>query len=119
MSQQKEPLPIMIDAEEPVNDWFELSYAQYLTIPRSALQSMPVEWQKRFVQCLEQLDEAIDWRPSEGRYWVKLKDAHGKYVADPHQDYRRVILPYKGYEKSGLVGEKELIMGDWNKDINR
>lgn len=72
-----------------VHHWFELSYAQYLTIPRSVLQAMPLEWQRRFVECLEQLDDAIDWRPAEGRYWVKLKDAKGRYKSDPLADYRR------------------------------
>jgi hypothetical protein len=32
---------------ELIHNWFELTYAQYLTIPRSILQSMPVEWQRR------------------------------------------------------------------------
>lgn len=27
--------------ESPVSDWFELSYANYLTIPRSILEAMP------------------------------------------------------------------------------
>lgn len=72
-----------------IHDWFELSYAQYLTIPRSVLQSMPDEWQVRFVKCLEELDEAIDWRPDVGRYWVQLRDENGRYVADPLMDYER------------------------------
>ena len=72
-----------------IHDWFELSYAQYLTIPRSVLQSMPSEWQEIFVKCLEELDEKIDWRPKEGRYWVKLKDDKGRYVEDPLMDYQR------------------------------
>ena len=74
---------------DPIHNWFGLTYAQYLTIPRSVLQSMPEEWQTRFVQCLEELDEAIDWRPSEGRYWVQLKDGKGRYVSDPLMDYER------------------------------
>ena len=74
---------------EPIHYWFELSYAQYLTIPRSVLQSMPTEWQKLFVKCLEELDETIDWRPKEGRYWVKLKNAKGVYVSDPLMYYQR------------------------------
>jgi len=45
----------MID--KPVHGLFGLSYAQYLTIPRSVLQSMPVKWQEQFVQCLNELDE--------------------------------------------------------------
>lgn len=74
---------------EPIHNWFELTYAQYLTIPRSVLQSMPAEWQARFVKCLEELDETIDWRPENGRYWVRLKDENGKFVFDPLMDYQR------------------------------
>lgn len=75
--------------EDPIHYWFELSYAQYLTVPRSVLQSMPHEWQERFVKCLEEMDETIDWRPEEGRYWVQLKNSKGKYVHDPLMDYQR------------------------------
>ncbi len=79
----------VIDTRSPIHQWFELSYAQYLTIPRSVLQSMPVAWQARFVACLEELDATIDWRPPHGRYWVQLKDEQGRYVADPLMDYER------------------------------
>lgn len=72
-----------------IHDWFELSYAQYLTIPRSALQSMPNNWQELFVKCLEELDETIDWRPKLGRYWVHLKSIKGHYLHDHLMDYER------------------------------
>lgn len=75
--------------DEPIHEWFELSYAQYLTIPRSVLQSMPVEWQHRFVQCLEELDETIDWRPTDGQYWCYLKDRDGNLLEDSLADYER------------------------------
>ena len=78
--------PFSADA---IHHWFDLSYAQYLTIPRSALQAMPDEWQSEFVALLEELDETIDWRPKEGRYWVQLKGKKGRYVADPLMDYER------------------------------
>lgn len=77
------------DDREPVHDWFELSYAQYLTVPRSVLQSMPTEWQARFAQCLNELDELIDWRPPSGRYWVELRDGNGRFASDPLMDYER------------------------------
>lgn len=77
------------NAQEPIHEWFELSYAQYLTIPRSVLQSMPTDWQAIFVALLEELDQTIEWRPSQGRYWVQLKDSQGRYVADPLMDYER------------------------------
>jgi len=74
---------------EPIHSWFELSYVPYLKVPRSVLQSMPAEWQWRFVRCLEELDGAIDWRPKDGQYWVRLKDCHGIFVDDPLMDYER------------------------------
>ena len=74
---------------EPIHGWFELSHAQYLTIPRSALQSMPAEWQARLVECLHQLDEAIDWRPPSGRYWVNLRDGDDRELFDRLADYER------------------------------
>lgn len=83
---QSNDRPIIIC--EPIHEWFGLSYAHYLTIPRSVLQSMPDEWQQRFVECLEELDRQIDWRPEEGCYWVKLRDAHGRFVFDPFGEYR-------------------------------
>ncbi len=72
-----------------IHIWFELSYAQYLTIPRSVLQSMPLEWQERFVRCLRELDNTIDWRPKSGRYWVQLKNDKGLLVHDSLMDYDR------------------------------
>lgn len=88
---------------EPIHEWFELTYAQYLTIPRSVLQSMPLHWQTRFVQCLKELDDSIDWRPdSEKQYRVGLwklgdvenEDGEMEYswlheVDDPLMDYER------------------------------
>lgn len=92
-----EPDPLWHDSDEPIHRWFSLSYAQYLTIPRSVLQSMPVEWQRRFVACLQQLDEAIDWMPEQGQYRVQL------YETDPEaiEDYwvREIEDPLMDYER--------------------
>jgi hypothetical protein len=90
-------------SHDDVHEWFELTYAQYLTIPRSVLQSMPDEWQSRFVACLRELDETIDWRPENGTYRVQLcqideawdedEGCHvsrwGQELRDPLQDYQR------------------------------
>lgn len=73
-----------------VHTWFELTYAQYLTVPRSILQEMPDEWQERFVACLEELDQTFDWLPKDGgRYWCRLRDAQGHFTDDPLMQYRR------------------------------
>lgn len=43
----------------PVHTHFGLSYANYLVIPRTLMQSMPIGWQERMVACLDQLAEAF------------------------------------------------------------
>ncbi len=88
-SKRPDALGEMLPGVDPVHLWFELSYAQYLTVPRTALQSMPLEWKIRFAACLEELDDAIEWRPAKGRYWVTLKDKRGRFVRDPLMDYER------------------------------
>jgi len=75
--------------ESPLNEWFELSYAQFLTLPRLVLENMPLEWQLQMKKLLEELDDTFDWRPKEGRYWVKLKDGNGRYCDAPLANYRR------------------------------
>jgi hypothetical protein len=73
---------------EPVHLWFSLSYANYLVLPRSVLQSMSEEWQRRFVACLEELDAAaghLDW-PS---YAVNARGSDGRFVTDPIPLYNR------------------------------
>lgn len=55
-----------------IHAWFELSYSQFLTVPRLFLQSMPAEWQAKMVDLLNELDESFDWRPEQGTYWVSL-----------------------------------------------
>ena len=73
---------------DALQTWWGLSYAQYLTIPRSVMQAMPDEWQAKMAALLEELDETLEWRPKEGCYWVKLKDDKGKYMEDPLYNYR-------------------------------
>lgn len=75
---------------EPIHEYFGLSYASYLVLPRSVLQSMPVEWQQRFVGCLKELGQMFDRPlPLEGTYYVRVKADIGRYLEDPLQDYER------------------------------
>lgn len=63
-------------SERDIHTYFGLSYANYLVIPRSVLQSMPEEWQLKFVKLLEELD-STNWRdllPKESMYKVELRD---------------------------------------------
>jgi len=79
----------MIDeSNSSVHDWFELSYAHFLTVPRLVMESMPLDWQRKMAELLTEMDDTFDWRPTEGRYWVKLKDDHGHFSEAPLDDYR-------------------------------
>lgn len=67
---------------------FGLSYASYLVIPRTVLQSMPVEWQREFVRLVDQTHVMFPgWEPDG--YRVHALDKRGKVVKDPLADYER------------------------------
>lgn len=74
---------------QDIHGWFGLTYANYLTLPRAVLQSMPGEWQERFVAMLHELDESyghLDWPYS---YRVSAIDVNGRFVKDPIPHYNR------------------------------
>jgi len=71
-----------------ITDWFELSYAQFLTVPRLVMESMPQEWQEKMAVLLQEMDDTFDWRPKAGRYWVRLRDANGRFADAPLNEYR-------------------------------
>jgi hypothetical protein len=81
--------------EDYIHEWFNLTYASYLVLPRTLLQSMPKEWQKEFVKLLEELDNSFDLPDNyTSEYWIRMKDANGKFAKDPFRDYdrgRRII----------------------------
>ncbi|MGW4803045.1 hypothetical protein [Kitasatospora sp. NPDC004272] len=60
----------------PIQDHFGLSYANYLVLPRTLLQSMPIEWQQRFVDCLGELDAAFQHVPQAEAYEVTPGTQH-------------------------------------------
>lgn len=80
--------------DDPVHIWFGLSYAQYITVPRSIMEAMPYAWQKKMVQLLKELDSTFEWLPKEGRYWCRLKDEKGRFVDDPLMEYRHPDRDY-------------------------
>lgn len=43
-----------------VHGYFGLSYANYLVLHRTLLQSMPLEWQQSFVRCLQEYEAAFE-----------------------------------------------------------
>lgn len=77
------------DDPEPIHLWFGLTYANYLVIPRSVLQSMPQPWQAGFCELLGEMHEAfghLDW-PG---YRVNAVDrSTGRFKRDPIPHYNR------------------------------
>jgi hypothetical protein len=85
--------------DSPINNWFELSYAQFLTVPRLVMESMPAAWQMQMAALLQEMDDTFDWRPTEGRYWVKLRDGNGHFSHAPLDDYRHGSIEHLRKEK--------------------
>ena len=73
--------------ETPVWDWFGLTYSSYFVMPRLALQSLPIDWQKRFVALMQEAEAMGMETPDD--YEVRRRDAHGRFIDDPWRDYRR------------------------------
>lgn len=79
----------IIESDDDIHTWFGLTYANYLCLPRSILQSMPDEWQRRFVVCLEELRTAAWDVPQHYSYRVMAIDENGKFAKDPVPHYNR------------------------------
>ena len=60
----------------PIHDHFSLSYANYLVLHRTLLQSMPITWQTRFVGCLDELRAAFAHVPQAEAYEVTAGTEH-------------------------------------------
>lgn len=86
----------------PVHGWFGLTYSNYLVLPRSLMQAMPVEWQERFVQCLNEMKEATWELEIKDKYTVLLRGDKGRIISDPHSPYRHPKITKLEYAKGGL-----------------
>lgn len=73
-------------SDGPIWNAFGLSRAAYLVVPRRTLQSMPLDWQEKFVALM---DEAAALLPDDAfpEYSVQRKD-RGRFVTDPMREYR-------------------------------
>ena len=73
-----------------VHTYFGLTYANYLVLHRTLLQSMPEEWQFRFVGMVEELERTFDHIDQAQGYRVHAVDPiTGKFVRDPVPHYNR------------------------------
>ena len=60
----------------PIHTWFSLSYANYQVLPRTLMQSMPIEWQQRMVACLTELGESFQHIEQPQAYKVEAATEH-------------------------------------------
>ena len=93
--------PKLIETDEPIHDYFGLSYASYLVMPRVVLQSMPVEWQRQITELLREIEETLgDWNDNGTYYKVtKLTEDGGALVEDDLQYYERGRRRLRKYHK--------------------
>lgn len=70
---------------QDVHEWFSLSYANYLVLPRLAMSAMPLEWQHQMTALLNQINERFE---TPTRYTVLRRGDDGKIMKDPWADYR-------------------------------
>ncbi|KVZ18629.1 hypothetical protein WT88_29550 [Burkholderia stagnalis] len=77
-------------------EWFGLTYASYLVIPRALLCGMPAEWQEKFAALLNECRETYDSGQIQDAYTVNLRGRDGRFVTDPLANYRHPPdLPYR------------------------
>lgn len=62
--------------QDHIHTWFGLTYSNYLVLPRTLLQSMPDEWQERFVGVLEKLGAAFSHVEMPQSYKVDAATEH-------------------------------------------
>ena len=79
------------DEDDYIHNWFGLTYANYLVLPRSILQSMDAEWQKKLVNLLNELEDKMNEEGLQDMpdYSVDAKNSDGKYTKDPYRYYWR------------------------------
>jgi hypothetical protein len=63
---------------EALHDWFGLSYASWLTLPRSLMYVMPDDWQQRMAQLLNEFNESFTVEDPEKMFDVVLTTLDGE-----------------------------------------
>lgn len=75
----------------PLWNWFSLSYAGYVVIPRIIGCDMPVEWQERLVKLMDELDEFAREKGVEdclADFSVLMRKPNGRMWAGVWTPYR-------------------------------
>lgn len=71
------------DHKQNIHEWFELTYAQFLVVPRVIMSGMPEDWQEKMAELLDQMGATFDYSPGSGdTYYVRV----GKAPEWPYED---------------------------------
>ncbi|MFJ5951395.1 hypothetical protein [Streptomyces noursei] len=97
---------------DAIHTYFGLSYANYLVRPRTLLQSMPAQWQTRFVALLNELDAAFQHLPQAEAYQV----TPGKWR--PVRDMTEDEMDSMKIRQSTLADGTQYLLRDdfWDQD---
>ena len=75
--------------EVSLEQWFGLSYANYLVVPRAVLQSMPEEWQAEMASLLEEMNKRCEGAGvSLPSYRVRAVDEAVRFTREAVPHYR-------------------------------
>lgn len=79
-----------IDEPMDVHEWFNLTYSNYMVLHRTLLQSMPEEWQYKFIELVREMNRAFDHIERADAYRVTPIDpTTGRFVREPVPHYNR------------------------------
>ena len=92
-----EDTPVYLLHDGAIHTAFGLTYAAWLCLPRVLLQEMPLEWQVKLVELLDQFDDEFDWLPANATMYVQFKDDSGTFMKVP-----RELCHYKYPEQEAL-----------------
>lgn len=76
-------------------DYFGLSRASWLVLPRVALQSMPLEWQEKFFALVREMEETIEYPEGYSGEFSVTMTREGKFAKGCLPPYRHHTLPTK------------------------
>jgi len=95
---------LKLSGKDELHSWFGMSYASWLTIPRSFMQEMPDEWQGKMAQLLKEYNNTFDQTQVEVDEVIVIGRKEGKNCKIPewvskyrHSDRNKInSIKYQG-----------------------
>ena len=79
----------IIQSDGEIHNWFGLSYASHLVLPRSVLQSMPLEWQEKFVEMIKEISKELEVEDMPEYRVNAIDSTTKKFLKDHYAQYER------------------------------